>query len=93
MGEVPLYGIAYGSTHNFQLGSPEPHGGVRGVRPPSIPGCHAPEFAPHLALKLIASGNLTFDERGVLHRVGRACTPTALRGNNVHIHPIFFQSW
>jgi hypothetical protein len=27
-------------------------------------------FAPHLALKLIACGKLTFDERVVLHRVG-----------------------
>ena len=29
------------------------------------------KFAPHKALKLIASGKLTYDERVVLHRVAR----------------------
>jgi len=28
------------------------------------------KFAPHKALKLIARGKLTFDERVLLHRVG-----------------------
>ena len=30
------------------------------------------KFAPHEALKLIAWGESTFDEKVVLHRVGRA---------------------
>ena len=40
------------------------------------------KFAPHLALKIIAGGKLTFDERVVLHRVvnerGRALPEQAL---------------
>ena len=32
-------------------------------------GCYVTKCAPHKALKLIASGKLTFDERVVLHRV------------------------
>ena len=48
-----------------------PHGGVRGFRWGRIPGCYVTKPAPHEALKLIARGMLTFDERVVLHRVGR----------------------
>ena len=29
---------------------------------------HVTKFAPHKAVKLIASGSLTFDEKAVLHR-------------------------
>ena len=32
-------------------------------------GCYVTKFAPHKALKLIAWGKWTFDERVVLHRV------------------------
>jgi hypothetical protein len=45
-------------------------GGVRGVRPPSIPGCYVTKFIPNKALKLIVRCKLTFDERVELHRVG-----------------------
>jgi len=48
----------------------EPFGGVRGFWTPSISGCYVTNFAPHLALKLIAPGKLTFGERFELHRVG-----------------------
>ena len=34
-----------------------------------ILGCYVTKFAPRKALKLFASGKLTFDERAVLHRV------------------------
>ena len=37
---------------------------------PTIYGGNVTKFAPHDAVKLIASGKLTFDERVVLHRVG-----------------------
>ena len=46
------------------------HGGVRGVRSHNLKGGNVTKFAPHNAVRLIASGKLTFDERVVLHRVG-----------------------
>ena len=46
-----------------------PLSGVRGFQTPSILGCYVTNFAPHLALKLIAQGVLTFDGRVALHRV------------------------
>jgi len=45
------------------------HGGIRGFRPPSVPGGNVTQFAPHKALRLIARGKLTFDERVALHCV------------------------
>ena len=47
--------------------------GERGgaLRPPNLEG-NVTKFAPHKALKLIARGKLTFDERAVLHRVDSA---------------------
>ena len=33
-------------------------------------GVYVTKFAPHEALRLIAGGKLTFDERVVVHRVG-----------------------
>jgi len=45
-----------------------PRGGVAGFRSSSILGC-VTKFAPHKALKLIASCKLTFDERVEDHRV------------------------
>ena len=47
----------------------QPLGGARGFRPPSIPGRNLEVTAPHKALKSIACGKLTFDERVVRHRV------------------------
>jgi len=35
---------------------------------PQVLGCYVTKFAPHKALKLIARGKLTFDERVVVHR-------------------------
>ena len=41
----------------------------QGFVPPFFGGGYATKFALHKALKSIASGNLTFDEKGVVHRV------------------------
>ena len=49
--------------------SDRPHIGVRGFRWGRIPGCYVTKFAPHTALKLIAQGEVTLDERVVHHRV------------------------
>ena len=46
----------------------DPQGGLRGVRS-SILRCYVTKFAPHKALKLIASCKSTFNERSVVHRV------------------------
>ena len=48
---------------------PEPHGGLRGFRRPSIPGCYVTKFARRKPRNLIAWCKLTFDERVVVHRV------------------------
>ena len=45
------------------------HGGVRGCRSSSNPGCYVTKFAPHKALKLTTRCKLTFDERAEVHRV------------------------
>ena len=63
MSGVPLYStVWYGEPSLIQgeLGvvsksaGGQPHGGVRGFRPPSIPGGKVTKFAPLKALKLIA---------------------------------------
>ena len=45
-------------------------------------------FAPHKALKLIARGKLTFDERVVLHRVGTETLPWAAHARPFECYPV-----
>ena len=54
-------------VNGFGVGGP--HGGVRGFRSFSNPGCYVTRLSPNKAIKSIARGKLTFDERVVLHRV------------------------
>ena len=65
-----------GPTGRFQgFGVQDPHGGPPKIRWGRNLGCYVTNFAPNKALKFIARGKLTFDERVVIHRVA-GVTPT-----------------
>jgi len=61
-----------------------PHGKVRGFHKGRIPRCSVIKFAPYTVSKLIARGNLTFDERVVLHFFSLLLSILELSGTQVY---------
>ena len=62
----------------------KPLGGVRGLRCCRFGGCYVTKLAPHNALKSIAYGKLTFDERVAHHRVATETWIAAISLAGIH---------
>jgi len=67
--------------------SPPTRGSSR-VSLPRISEGYVTKFAPHLALKLIKRGTLTFDQRGILRHHS-----SSLRSSSLHSHVTLYLKW